>query len=143
MRLFHKLFGRKIINMTDVDLGEVEVQSKQGNHVTYSLKRRCFEKDMEVIIKGNQDGISEVQKSVLSYVQNNEAHILSQSEKALKKEYENADMEFETLEKHFTLSNITIEEEGFELSFQENDTPYYYFNVLFMDYKVVGVSIDG
>jgi predicted transcriptional regulator len=102
-----------------------------------------LDSNIEILIDGDKEKISETQKRTLKGALNNESEIKSESEKALKEQFDNAELEFVSIEKHFDVDSITVNDNGFELSFQEKNDPYYYFNVHFEDNKQVGVSIDG
>ena len=143
MGIFGNLFGSKKLKTTDSDFGEIESFSTRGNDVDWQIKKRFLNYDIEILIAGNKDGISENQKRILLHALNNEAEIKSESEKALKEQFENAEMEFVSIEKHFELKGISVREEGFEMAFQEKEGKNYFFNVHFENNKQVGVSIDG
>ncbi|NER15093.1 hypothetical protein GWK08_16685 [Leptobacterium flavescens] len=143
MGIFGKLFGSKKIKITDPDFGEIESVSVRGNKVDWQVLRKFLGSDIEILIEGDQNGISETQKQVLLNALNNETQIRSEAEKALKEQYDNAEMEFLSIEDHFDVKAISVEENGFELTFQEKEGQNYYFNVYFENNKQIGVSIDG
>ncbi|MDH7911543.1 hypothetical protein [Winogradskyella sp. SYSU M77433] len=143
MGFFGNLFGSKKLKTTDSDFGEIESFSTRGNDVGWQVNKKYFNSDIEILIAGNKDGIAENQKRILLNALNNETEIKSESEKALKEQYANAEMEFESIEKHFDLKGISVRDEGFEMAFQQKNDPYYFFNVHFENNKQVGVSIDG
>ena len=143
MGIFGNLFRSKKLKTTDSDFGEIESFSTRGNDVDWQINKRFLNYDIEILIAGNKDGISENQKRILLHALNNEAEIKSESEKALKEQFENAEMEFVSIEKHFELKGISVREEGFEMAFQEKEGKNYFFNVHFENNKQVGVSIDG
>ncbi len=143
MGLFEKLFGSKKLKTTDSDFGEIESFSVRGDNVGWTFKRRFLDSEIEVLIDGDKEKISENQKLTLTSALKNESEIKSESEKALKEQFDNAEMEFISVEKHFDVSSISVKDNGFELTFKEKNEPYYYFNVHFENNKQVGVSIDG
>ena len=143
MGIFGNLFGSKKLKTTDSDFGEIESFSTRGNDVGWQVNKRFLDSDIEILIAGNKDGISENQKRILLNALNNETEIKSESEKALKEQFKNAEMEFVSIEKHFELKGISVREEGFEMAFQEKEGQNYFFNVHFENNKQVGVSIDG
>ncbi len=143
MGIFGKLFGSKKLKTTDSDFGEIESFSTRGNDVGWQVNKRFLDSDIEILVAGNKDGISENQKRILLNALNNETEIKSESEKALKEQFENAEMEFVSIEKHFELKGISVRDEGFEMAFQEKEGQNYFFNVHFENNKQVGVSIDG
>jgi hypothetical protein len=143
MGIFGKLFGSKKLKTTDCDFGEIESFSTRGNDVGWQVNKRFLDSDIEILVAGNKDGISENQKRILLNALNNEAEIKSEAEKALKEQFENAEMEFISIEKHFELKGISVSDEGFEMAFQEIKGQNYFFNVHFENNKQVGVSIDG
>ncbi|GAA3552876.1 hypothetical protein [Snuella lapsa] len=143
MGIFGNLFGSKKLKTTDSDFGEIESFSTRGNDVGWQINKRYLNSDIEILIAGDKDGIAENQKRILLNALNNETEIKSESEKALKEQYANAEMEFESIENHFDLKGISVRDEGFEMAFQQKNDPYYFFNVHFENNKQVGVSIDG
>ncbi|MCB4809683.1 hypothetical protein LG651_15610 [Tamlana sp. 62-3] len=143
MGIFENLFGSKKLKTSDSDFGEIESFSTRGNDVGWQINKRYLNSDIEILIAGDKDGIAENQKRILLNALNNETEIKSESEKALKEQYANAEMEFESIEKHFDLKGISVRDEGFEMAFQQKNDPYYFFNVHFENNKQVGVSIDG
>ena len=143
MGIFGNLFGSKKQKTTDSDFGEIKSFSTRGNDVGWQVNKRFLDSDIEILITGNKDGISENQKRILLNALNNETEIKSESEKALKEQFENAEMEFVSIEKHFELKGISVSDEGFEMAFQEKEGQNYFFNVHFENNKQVGVSIDG
>jgi hypothetical protein len=143
MGIFGKLFGSTKLKTTDSDFGEIESFSTRGNEVGWQINKRYLNYDIEILIAGDKSGIAERQKRILLNALNNEAEIKSESENALREQYANAEMEFESIEKHFDLKGISVRDEGFEMAFQQKNDPYYFFNVHFENNKQVGVSIDG
>ncbi|WP_225037318.1 hypothetical protein [Winogradskyella sp. SM1960] len=143
MGIFGNLFGSKKLKTTDPDFGEIESFSTRGNDVGWQINKRYLNSDIEILIAGNKDGIAENQKRILLNALNNETEIKSESELALKEQYANAEMEFESIEKHFDLKGISVRDDGFEMAFQQKNDPYYFFNIHFENNKQVGVSIDG
>ena len=143
MGIFGKLFGSKKLKTIDSDFGEIESFSTRGNDVGWQINKKYLNSDIEILIAGEKDGIAENQKRILLNALNNETEIKSESENALKEQYANAEMEFESIEKHFDLKGISVRDEGFEMAFQQKNDPYYFFHVHFEDNKQVGVSIDG
>jgi len=143
MGIFGNLFGSKKLKTTDSDFGEIESFSVRGDNVGWTFKKQFINSDIEVLIDGNKESLSESQKRTLINALNNESEVKSESEKALKEQFDNAEMEFISIEKHFDVSSISVNDNGFELTFQEKNDPDYYFNVHFENNKQVGVSIDG
>jgi len=143
MGIFGNLFGSKKLKTTDSDFGEIDSFSVRGNKVAWTFKKQFLNSDVEILIDGNKESLSESQKRTLINALNNESDIKSESEKALKEQFDNAEMEFISIKKHFDVSSISVNDSGFELTFQEKNDPYYYFNVHFENNKQVGVSIDG
>lgn len=58
---------------------------------------------------------------------------------ALKKQFDKTEMEFVSIEKHFELSGISVQDDRFELTFLQKAAPFYFFNVHFMNNKQFGV----
>lgn len=143
MGIFGKLFGSKKLKTTDPDFGEIESFNIKGNDVGWQINKRYLNSDIEILIAGDKDGIAENQKRILLNALSNEEKIKSESEKALKEQYGNAEMEFESIERSFDLKGISVIDEGFEITFQQKNDPYYFFNIHFENNKQVGVSIDS
>jgi len=143
MGIFKNLFGSTKLKTNDSDFGEIESFSTKGNDVSWQLNKRFLNSNIEILIGGNKDGISENQKRILLKALNNETEIKSESEKALKEQFENAEMEFISIDKHFELKGISVRNDGFEMSYQEKEGQNYFFNVHFENNKQIGVSIDG
>ncbi|MEM6685573.1 MAG: hypothetical protein AAF617_07220 [Bacteroidota bacterium] len=143
MGLFGKLFGRKKLKTTDADFGEIESFSTRGNDVGWQINHTFLGVAIEILIAGDANGIASHQKQILLNALQHEADIKSETEAALKEQYGNADMEFTSLEKLFDLRGISVRDEGFEMAFQQKESPNYFFCVHFEDNKQVGVSIDG
>ncbi len=143
MGLFEKLFGSKKLTFTDADLGNLESLKIRGNKVDWQMKKKFFATEIKIFIGGTKEGIEENQKQLLLKALENETTIISEAAIALREEYANAEIDFESIAKHFDVSSISIYDQGFELAFQEKKDPYYYFNVHFVNNRQVGVSIDG
>lgn len=143
MGLFGNLFGSKKLKITDADFGEIESFSKRGAEVGWKINHLFLGFTIEILIAGNKDQIASNQKQILLDALQNEATIKTEAESALNEQFENAEMEFISLEKHFNLKGISVYNEGFNMTFQEKEKPYYFFNVHFENNKQVGVSIDG
>jgi len=143
MGIFETLFRNKKLKTTDSDFGEIESFSTRGNEVGWQINRRFLDSDIEILIGGDKDGISDNQKQILMNALNNEPNIKSESEEVLKEQYENAEMEFISMAKHFQTLVISVNDDGFEINLKQKEKPYYYFNVHFEKNKCVGVSIDS
>lgn len=143
MGIFGNLFRRKKLQTIDPDFGEIESFSWRGDDVGWQVNKRFLDCDIEILIAGNKDGIYENQKRILLSALNKEAEIKSESKKALKEQFENAEMEFVSVEEHFELKGISVHNEGYKLAFMEKEGQNYFFNVYFENNKLVGVSIDG
>ena len=143
MGILGNLFKSKKLKITDKDFGEIESFSTNGNRIGWLINREFLKSKIEILIEGNKNGINENQKLILLNALKNETEIKFEAENALKEQFENAEMEFESIEKHFALKGISIRNEGFEMAFLEKEGKKYFFNVYFENNKQVGVSIDG
>ena len=143
MGILGSLFGSKKLKMTDSDFGEIESFSVRGNTVGWTFIKKFLNSDVEIFIYGNKESLSGSQKQTLINALDSESEMKSESEKALKEQFNNAEMEFISIEKHFDVSSISVNDNGIELTFHEKNDPYHYFNVHFENNKQVGVSIDG
>ncbi|MEP0264309.1 hypothetical protein [Dokdonia sp.] len=143
MGIFNTLFGKKKLKITDPDYGDIESIHIKGTHVDWLVKQSFIGTHIDVFLRGDKNGISDIQKRTLQTILTQEAQISFESEKALKEQFENANMEFINIDTHFDVRSLFIQEQGFELTFQEKKSPYYFFNVFFENNKAVGVSVDG
>ncbi len=143
MGFFEKLFGSKKLKTTDADFGEIESFSTRGTDVGWQINQTFLGFPIEILIAGDANGIASHQKQMLLDALQQETTIKTEAENALKELFDNADMEFISIEKHFHLRGMSVRDEGFELAFQEKATPNYFFNVQFENNKQVGVVIDG
>ncbi len=143
MGIFGNLFKSKKLRTTDKDFGEIESFSTNGNRIGWQINRKFLNSNVEILIEGNQNGIDEKQKRILLNALDNEKEIKSESERALKEQFENAEMEFISIEIHFELKGMSIRDDGFEMAFREKEGQNYFFNLHFENNKQVGVSIDG
>ncbi|WP_452228541.1 hypothetical protein [Lacinutrix sp. MEBiC02404] len=143
MGILEKLFGTDKLKITDIDFGEIESFSTNGNRIGWLVNRRYLDVDVEILIDGNIEGIFKEQKQILLQALNNEATIKLDAEKALQEQYTNAEIEFVSLDSHFQLKGISVNTEGFEMIFQEKEGKNYFFSVYFENNKQIGVSMDG
>lgn len=143
MGIFKNLFGSNKLKIIDPEFGEIESFFKKGNNIGWKIKKSFLDAAIEILIIGNEGGISEKQRQIVLDALNNENEIKTEAEKALKEQFENAEMDFIAIEKHFEPKSISIQERGFEMSFQEKEGQNCFFNVHFENNKQVGVSIDG
>ncbi|WP_452232105.1 hypothetical protein [Lacinutrix sp. MEBiC02595] len=143
MGILEKLFGTDKLKITDIDFGEIESFSTNGNRIGWLVNRRYLDVDVEILIDGNIEGIFKEQKQILLQALNNEATIKLEAEKALQEQYTNAEIEFVSLDSHFQLKGISVNTEGFEMIFQEKEGKNYFFSVHFENNKQIGVSMDG
>jgi len=143
MGIFGKLFGSKKLKTIDSDFGEIESFSSDGDRIGWMIKRNYLETPIEILIDGSKYGISEHQKKILLEALNKETEIKSESELALREQYDNAEMKFVSIKDHFDFKAIFVRDKGFELSFQQAENPKYYFHVHFENNRQIGVSING
>lgn len=143
MGILGNLFKKKKLKITDKDFGEIESFSTNGSRVGWLINREFLNSKIEILIEGDKNGINENQKLILLNALNNETDIKFEAENALKEQFEHAEMEFDSIEKHFDLKGILVHNEGYEMTFQEKGKKKYFFNVYFENNKQVGVSIDG
>lgn len=143
MGIFDKLFRSKKLKITDPDYGDIESIHIKGNRIDWLVKRHFLGSEVDVFLKGDINGIFDSQKCTIQQVFSNETEIAAQSQIALQEQFDNADKAFISIDHHFDVRSIFLLEEGYELTFQEKESPYYFFNVLFINNKAQGVSIDG
>lgn len=144
MGLFKKLFSSKTsLELVDVDLGKFNSNYIKGSEVNWIGTTIFFKETIELIIDGNSERLSPNQKKIVLNALSNEEILKSESSVAINEEYNNADKEFQSLDEQFQVKAITSNENGFELSFEQKENPYYYFNVFFENNKQLGVSIDS
>ena len=142
MGLFGKLFGSKKLTLHDPDFGAMESLGVRKDIVHWSFKTRFLNTDIDVFIDGDTEKVSQGQKQILLSALESESQIKSESEKALKDKFGDAEIEFVSIEAHFEVNSISVSDRGFELTFEEKKD-YYHFNVHFENNKEVGVSIDS
>lgn len=143
MGILSNLFGSKRKEITDSDFGVIVQQSRRGEEVHWLIRTNFLAAPIEVDISGDKDGVSSVEKQILQSAIENEDLILTECRTALKDQYHNAELEFESIERHFEISGISVSKNGFTVVFQQKEDPYYFFNVHFKNNRQVGVSIDG
>lgn len=143
MGIFDKLFRSKKLKIIDPDYGDIESIHSKGAQVDWLVKQEFLGSQIDVFLKGNTNGIFDSQKCAIKNVFSNEAQIATEAQKSLQEQFNNADKIFISIDHHFDIRSIFIVEEGFELTFQEKESPYYFFNVLFINNKAQGVSIDS
>lgn len=143
MGIFDKLFRSKKLKITDPDYGDIESVHIKGAQIDWLVKHSFLGSQIDVFLKGDINGVFDSQKCALQNVFSNEAQIATESQKSLQEQFDNADKTFISIDHHFDIRSIFLLEEGFELTFQEKESPYYFFNITFINYKAQGVFIDG
>ncbi|TJY38033.1 hypothetical protein [Pontimicrobium aquaticum] len=145
MSFFKKLFGRghTKLQIVDSDLGQFNSDYIKGSDVIWIGNTKLFGKSIELLMEGNQERISQVQKKIVLSALSDEDNLKSESSIAIKEEYKNAEMDFSSLEDLLEVKAITTNDNGFELSFEQKENPFFYFNVFFENNKQTGVSIDS
>ncbi|MGI9525777.1 MAG: hypothetical protein ACR2MS_01560 [Weeksellaceae bacterium] len=144
MGIFKNLFQKKRTFMIDdADFGLIKGNKLNKDVILWEIKHNFFNKVINIYIEGNEEGIFKTQKEILVSALNHESEIRQDTENALQAELKNADLHLNSIEDYFDDPTISVNCEGFELSFQEKNEPYYIFNVQFKDNKLAGVSIDS
>ena len=143
MGLFTDLFGHRKLKTVDADFGAIQSFSRRGTDVGWLVNKTFIGFDIDILIAGDKDGISEIQKQVLLHALNNDIAIYAESAKALNEKYQSLDIVFDSLEKHFELKEISVRDEGLEMAFQEKGGAHHFFIVYIENNKSIGVSIDG
>jgi len=143
MGIFGKFIKSKTLKANDSDFGEIESLSIKGDKVYWQTKQKFSNFDIDVNIAGDKNGIPKENKEEVLNTLADESLIISESEKALREQFEDADMEFISLEKHFNLVGISFQNEELEVTFQEKEGNFFFFNVYFKNNEQIGVSIDG
>lgn len=59
------IFGSKKLKITDSDFGEIESLSVKGKDVRWQVNKRFLDSDIEILIVGNIDGITQNSRSLL------------------------------------------------------------------------------
>lgn len=142
MGIFSNIFSTKNLKKSDPELGEITSISSHGITVVWQIMQLFLDQQIEIRIDGNRKGVDKNQKEILLSALNNESHIKSESEDILKEQFKDAVMDFESIEKHYDIIGITVNTRGFELTFQEKDGQFRFFNVDFEDNKQCGFSIE-
>ncbi|SHG97811.1 hypothetical protein [Flagellimonas flava] len=144
MGFFKKLFGgHTSLELVDSELGKFDSDYIKGENVTWIGSAVLFGVTIELLMDGSRENLSQNQKQIVLNALANEDLLKSESSIAISKEYNNADMMFTSLGEQLEVKTITSNENGFELSFEQKESPYYYFNVHFENNKQQGVSIDS
>lgn len=143
MNIFKKLFGNKKLEVVDSDFGDMQGIVTKWGSVLWSVHKNFLGATIEMTVQGDRNGVFEAEKQTLLNALKNQDEIKKQCEKALKEQFENAELEFISIQKHFSVLSASVQGNDFELSFQENDSPHYIFNVHFVNNECAGVSIDG
>ncbi len=143
MGIFDKLFKKEKLTITDCDFGEIQSLKVNKKSVFWKFTTKFLSTEINVYINGDREKIYEKEKQILLNAINEQDLIKKESEKALKEEFENVEMEFISLEKQFKVSCMSVNEQGFELTFSQIEEPCYNFNVYFENNKQMGVSIDS
>ncbi|WP_107037554.1 hypothetical protein [Brumimicrobium mesophilum] len=142
MGIFSNLLKRKNLQKLDPDFGEIESISTIRRTIVWRVKYLFLEQKIEIRIHGNKNGLAKQQKEVLLNAIKNEKKIKSESEKILKEQFKDSVLKFESLEKHFDVIGITMDKKGFELTFQEKDGQFRFFNVYFENNIQRGLTIE-
>ena len=144
MGFFKKLFGGKtILEIVDPDLGRFKSNYVKGLDVNWIGSTTLFGKPIELLMDGNPEELSQNQKKIVLNALSHEDVLKSESSIAINEEYSNADMKFQSLDEQLGVKALTANENGFELSFEQKESPFFYFNVVFENNKQQGVSIDS
>ncbi len=144
MGFFNKLFKTEKLTITDSDFGKIKSLNVDKNSVIWKFEIIFLNKNIDVFIDGNREEINETEKQILLNAIKEQALIKSQSERAIKEEFENAGMKFISLEKQFEISSISVEQKGFQLTFSQIEEPYYDFSVYFNENnQQMAVLIDS
>lgn len=144
MSFFKKLFGgKKTLEIVDPDLGRFKSNYVKGLDVNWIGGTMLFGKPIELLMDGDPKELSQDQKKIVLNALSNEDLLRSESSIAISEEYSNADLKFELLDEQLRVMALTANKNGFELSFEQKESPFFYFNVFFENNKQQGVSIDS
>lgn len=142
MGFLNKLFNNKMLNLIDPEIGEFKTINIIGRKVLWQTEKNLFGLMLEIRISGNKKGIAKNQKQILLEILNNEAQIELEAQEVLKKQFEDSVMDFISIESHFDTIGIIVEDAGFELTFQENDGQFRFFNLFFEKNTKTKLSIE-
>ena len=142
MGILTKLFSKEVLKIKDSDLGTIRSKSIKGSKVVWVSHRKFLGFEIEILIEGNKNIVSIVQKENLLKALNNETEIKSESTKALEEQYKNTEIEFTSIEELFDVIEISVNDHGFDLTFQEIQGENIFLNVHFKNNKQVGVSTE-
>ncbi|MEO1487607.1 MAG: hypothetical protein AAFU57_17860 [Bacteroidota bacterium] len=144
MGFFKKLFGgHTSLELVDSELGKFDSDYVKGEDVTWIGSAILFGATIELLMDGSPDNLSQKQKQIVLNALANEDLLKSESSIAISNEYNNADMKFTSLGEQLEVKAITANANGFELSFEQKESPHYYINVHFKNNRQQGVSIDS
>lgn len=142
MGFLSQLFNKKNLILNDPDLGELKSIHISGRKVLWKAERKLLGQKIEIRISGNRKGVSQNQKDILLNTLKNEDVLESEVTEALKKQFEKSVIPFTTIQNHFDVIGITMNNRGFEFTFQESDGQFRFFNVLFENNKYLNVTIE-
>lgn len=144
MNLFKKLFKKKnVYSIDDANFGIIQGMEKSKETVVWEVKITFLNHPLEVQLDGDKQGVDKTQKQILLNALKEENKILKEAEKALREELEKGGVKLNSMDAYFEEPYLSVYEDGFELSFQQKEEPYYNFNVQFENNEQVGVSIDS
>lgn len=142
MGLLNKLFSKKYLNIIDSDLGQLNRSRKKGSKVIWQTNRQFLSTPIEIFIEGSKNKVNAAQKKILVDALKNEALIKKECDKALGKQFENSVMDFTSIEDLFDVIELSVNNSGFELTFQEKEGQFHFFTVYFENNKQMSVSIE-
>lgn len=142
MGFFSNLLGITKLKIFDSNFGEIESVYVKGEKVWWKVYQPFFGKDIEILMDGNKEGISPIQKQILISALQNQTQIKSECEIALREELSNASIELNSIDDYFNLIAVSTTDKGFSISFEEMKNMYV-FNVYFENNKQVSVSMDS
>lgn len=144
MQFLKNLFNRKKKSIEDVEFGTLTSIYSNGNNITWQMNFKFLDSNLNLSVNGNENGISEKTRKAIHQITSNQNKIIQGADQILRDEYQNVEMEYSSLDELFELEGISLEnDETLEFTFSQKDSPYYHFNVFFMNFQPTDVSIDS
>ena len=117
MGFLKKLFGshHTSLELIDSDLGKFDSDFVKGIEVSWIGGSKLFGNSIELLMDGSPEKLSLNQKQIVINALANEELLKSESTVAIRNEYENAEMEFTSLDEQFEVKAFTSNENGLQI----------------------------
>ncbi|RYY69985.1 MAG: hypothetical protein EOO13_08020 [Chitinophagaceae bacterium] len=130
------------ITLTDQDLGVFTALNNTANKIIWKGSADFLTGKIDLFLHGSKEALDPDQKDRMITLLENKVVVGSQVDKTLREQYENADKDYSSLEKHFSYISISAGSHEMNISLEERDS-LYHFNVHLVNNEVMDVSIDS